>query len=64
MGIAESVRKDPVRVRVVNVDAFPETPTGVSVNGKPVLPLGADGELSLESAVYAVRTALNQSGGR
>lgn len=64
MGIVESLRKDPVRVRAVNVDAFPETPAGVSLNGKLVVPLGTDGALSVETAVYAVRTALNQSGGR
>ena len=64
MAVVDVVRAGSVRVRVVNVDAFPETPEGVSVNGKVVLPLGDDGGLRPESAAYAVRSELSQSGGR
>ena len=59
-----ALRSVPARVRVVNVDAFPETPAGVSVNGKVVLPMGADGAMSPESAMYAVRSELSRGGGR
>ena len=55
----EAVRKalPDAKIRVVNTDAVPDAPPGITVDGKTVLPLPPDGAIEPSQAVKAAQSA-------